>query len=139
AAVATLLVAVFPLFVFCVGLVETARMITQADPGGRADLGYSLLALLFIGLVTLLWISAGVLLLRGRRPGRVLTVVGAVIGVLLAVAGTIGAIASREPAVLALTTPLLLLSGVAFGCAVSRATGRWLSYRTSVRAGGPRY
>ncbi|NUP26643.1 MAG: serine/threonine protein kinase, partial [Nocardia sp.] len=60
AGVATLLVAVFPLFVFCVGLVETARMITQADPGGRADLGYSLLALLFIGLVTLLWISAGV-------------------------------------------------------------------------------
>ncbi|MGW1741110.1 hypothetical protein ACWCPQ_20135 [Nocardia sp. NPDC001965] len=61
------------------------------------------------------------------------------IGVLLAIAGTVGAIASREPAVRALTTPLLLLSGIAFGCAASRATGRWLSYHTSVRAGGPRY
>lgn len=43
AGVATLLVAVIPVFVFCVGLVETARMIVDADPAGRAELGARLL------------------------------------------------------------------------------------------------
>ncbi|MEV0110427.1 protein kinase [Nocardia sp. NPDC050799] len=139
AGLATLLVAVFPVFVFCVGLVETARTVTQGAPAGRADLVYSVLALVFIGVVSLLWVGAGLLLLTGRRSGRVLTLVSSVIGVLSAIAGTVAAVAAREPAVLALTGPLLVLSAVAFGCVVSRATGRWVSYRTSVRAGGPRY
>lgn len=139
AGIATLFVAVFPVFVFCVGLVETARTIAQGAPAGRADLVYSVLALLFIGVVSLLWAGAGLLLLAGRRSGRVLTLVSSVIGVLSAIAGTVAAVATRELAVLALTGPLLVLSAVAFGCAASRATGRWLSYRTSVRAGGPRY
>lgn len=139
AGLATLFVAVFPVFIFCVGLVETARTITQGAPAGRADLVYSVLALLFIGVVSLLWAGAGLLLLAARRSGRVLTLVSSVIGVLSAIAGTVAAVATRELAVLALTGPLLVLSAVAFGCAASRATGRWLSYRTSVRAGGPRY
>ncbi|MFI2232873.1 serine/threonine-protein kinase [Nocardia testacea] len=139
AGVATLLVAVIPVFVFCVGLVETARMIVDADPAGRAELGYSVLALLFIGVVSLLWVSGGLLLLTGRRSGRVLTLVSSVIGVLTAIGATVAAVATSEPAVLALTGPLLLLSALAFGCAAAPATGRWLSYRTSVRAGGPRY
>ncbi|MGW1741111.1 hypothetical protein ACWCPQ_20140 [Nocardia sp. NPDC001965] len=61
--------------IFCVGLVETVRMIVEADPDGRENPGYSLLSLLFIGVVTLLWVSGGALLLMGRRPGRVLTLV----------------------------------------------------------------
>ncbi|MEV3959937.1 serine/threonine-protein kinase [Nocardia sp. NPDC050193] len=139
AGLATLLVAVFPVFVFCVGLVETGRTIAQGTPAGRADLVYSVIALLFIGVVSLLWVGAGLLLLAGRRSGRVLTLVSSVIGVLSAIAGSVAAVATRELAVLALTGPLLLLSAVAFVCVVSSATGRWLSYRTSARAGGPRY
>ncbi len=139
AGLATLLVAVFPVFIFCVGLVETVRMLVAGDPAGRADLVYSVLALGFIGVVSLLWVSGGLLLLTGRRSGRVLTLVSSVIGVLSAIAGAVAAVATHELAVLALTGPLLLLSAVAFVCVASRATGRWLSYRTSVRAGGPRY
>ncbi|MET8799980.1 protein kinase [Nocardia sp. NPDC004568] len=139
AGMATLLVAVFPVFVFCVGLVETARMIVAADPAGRAELGYSVLALLFIGVVSLLWVSGGLLLLTGRRSGRALTLVSSVIGALAAITGSVAAVATSEPAALALTGPLLMLSALAFGCAAAPATGRWLSYRISVRAGGPRY
>jgi serine/threonine-protein kinase len=139
AGIATVLVAVFPVFVFCVGLVETARTIAQGAPAGRADLAYSVVALLFIGVVALLWAGGGLLLLAGRRSGRVLTLVSSVIGVLSAIAGTVAAVATSELAVLALTGPLLMLSAVAFVCTAARATGRWLSYRTSVRAGGPRY
>jgi serine/threonine-protein kinase len=139
AGIATVLVAVFPVFVFCVGLVETARTIAQGAPAGRADLAYSVLALLFIGVLALLWAGGGLLLLAGRRSGRVLTLVSSVIGVLSAIAGTVAAVAASELAVLALTGPLLMLSAVAFVCTASPATGRWLSYRTSVRAGGPRY
>lgn len=139
AGVVTLLVALFPVFIFCVGLVETVRMLVAGDPAGRADLGYSVLALVFIGIVSLLWVSGGLLLLVGRRSGRVLTLVSSVIGVLSAITGAVAAVATHELAVLALTGPLLLLSAVAFVCVASRATGRWLSYRTSVRAGGPRY
>ncbi|MGW5383876.1 protein kinase domain-containing protein [Nocardia sp. NPDC003963] len=139
AGVATLLVAVGPLFVFCVGAVETIGTIRDAAPGGRADLVYSVLALLFIGVFTLLWVSAGALLLAGRRSGRALTLVSAVIGVLLAITGSGVAVYSREFAALALVFPLLVLSAVALVCAASRTTGRWLAYRTSVRAGGPRY
>ncbi|WP_433492319.1 serine/threonine-protein kinase [Nocardia grenadensis] len=139
AGLATLLVAVFPVIVFCVGLVETARAVAQGTPAGRADLVYSTVALLFTGVVSLLWIAAGLLLLAGRRSGRVLTLVSSVIGVLSAIAGSVAAVATREPAVLAFTGPVLMLSAVAFVGAASRATGRWLAYRTSERAGGPRY
>lgn len=139
AGIATVFVAVFPVFVFCVGLVETARTIAQGAPAGRADLAYSVVALLFIGVVALLWAGGGLLLLAGRRSGRVLTLVSSVIGVLSAIAGTVAAVATSELKVLALTGPLLMLSAVAFACTAARATGRWLSYRTSVRAGEPRY
>ncbi|WP_328392476.1 protein kinase domain-containing protein [Nocardia sp. NBC_00416] len=136
AAIATLLVACFPAFIWCVGLVETVRM---AGAAGREDLLYSIIALLVVSAVLLLWAGSAVLLLAGRRIGRALTLVSSVLGVITSTIGEGAVIYARELAGLAAITPLLILSVIALICAAARSTGRWIDHRTAVRAVRRRY
>jgi serine/threonine-protein kinase len=125
AAIATLVTGLLP------GIVSVAAFAEFAADPNTADLFGSLIT----GAITALWFTAGILLLSGRRIGRVLTIICAVIMLLIA-AGALLALTVQRQLEFGLFLPfavITVLAGAALWCALSLDTARWIDYRTRIR------
>lgn len=125
AAIVTLLIGSFFGTAFIAAFLEFAVGLNGAD----------LVAALITGGATTLWFTAGISLLTGRRIGRVLTVICAVIALLLAAGVLLMLTIQRqlEFGLFLLFAVIILITGTALWCALSMDTGSWIEYRTRMR------
>lgn len=131
AGIFTLLFGLIALGVLGVGVYETRKdvlrgTIEPGDPG-------AILALLFVGSIAALWLGSGSLLLMGRKAGRILTILCAVLswGILALICVGIGSTGDFGP--LAVFVPLTFIYTGVLACAVVPATKRWVHHRVALR------
>ncbi|MET8774814.1 protein kinase [Nocardia sp. NPDC004654] len=115
---------------FVLGAIETSEMVeTRSD--GAAE---SFLALVVVGIVTVLSGGSGLLLFMATRVGRVLAIVSSAIAVLLATFGIGAAIVTKNGDPLGPSVLGFLFFGTVLICASARSTGRWIAHRAAIRS-----
>lgn len=135
AAVIVLLIGLFPTLLFLVLLIAMVVIIASGNPGG--DFAESTIAFVVVMCATALCNSGGIGLLRGRRAGRILSIVSLVLALLIS--GTALVVLAFEGGLEAIAVlafgSVMVVAGIALVCASSGATGRWIRYRTAIRNG----
>jgi serine/threonine-protein kinase len=135
AGISTLVIGLLPTIGFFIFLVTTLQS-AMGMPGVGHLLAINMSGMAAFAVVMLRWNSAGILLLTGRRAGRVLTIACSTIASLIfPLAHYLGAMPNTLDAVVWIMFVIVVVSPI---WASVRATGRWVDYRTTIRHAPPR-